>query len=75
MIVTWIEWSDSGLSMHENIRGLSKETIRGWVHSDGAGAWAYGSVDGKVSGIAATQRMAQEALMAAMGAKEIDPRE
>ena len=76
MIVTWIEWSDGSLSMHENIPGLSKETIRGWVknHGDfnGEPQWIYCSADEKVKGTKRTRQEAIDALKLGLDAHEID---
>ncbi len=77
MIVTWYEWSDGSLSMHENVKGLAKETIRGWVrvHGDfnGEPQWLYCSVDEQVKGTKKTRQQAVEALMEGVGARELDP--
>lgn len=78
MIVNWNEWSDGGLTMHENIKGLSKETIRGWVrpvvalNSDGID-WLYSSIDCSVKGSAPTRHEAIQKLMEEMDAHEVDP--
>lgn len=77
MIVNWLEWSDGGLSLHENVDGLAKETIRGSVRPVMALGkdkpdWIYTSVDGKVRGAAETRQEAMDALKKALSAVEVE---
>lgn len=72
MIVTWMEWSDRTLTMHENIPGKADATYRGTVKCLNDEEWLYSSFDKSVGGLKKTRQEAVEALMQGMNAKEID---
>lgn len=71
IVVTWSEWSDCRLTLHENRKGRSEETMVGSVVCLPNGRWEYRSKDDKKSGIVETRAEAKRALLDALGAQEL----
>lgn len=68
MTVTWTEWSDCKLTLHENRRGTAEETRLGEVFMKSEGVWVFKSADERVMGTRTNRDAAQKALVSQLSA-------
>lgn len=71
MVVTWLEWSDMALTLHENRPGWADETRLGEVRLLTDGLWHWRTNAGG-EGTEAIRQKAMEALKWAVGGEELE---